>query len=61
MAEYTLKVRRYQPESGNGPYWEEFKVELDPSLSDLDGILQANDRDVGSLSTWYFRLEPRAP
>jgi succinate dehydrogenase / fumarate reductase, iron-sulfur subunit len=50
MAEYTLKVRRYQPESGEGPYWEEFKVELEPSLSVLDGILQAKDRDDGSLS-----------
>ena len=50
MAEYTLKVRRYQPESGEGAYWEEFKVELDPSLSVLDGLLQAKDRDDGSLS-----------
>jgi succinate dehydrogenase iron-sulfur subunit len=50
MAEYTLKVRRYQPESGEGPYWEEFKVDLDPTLSVLDGILQAKDRDDGSLS-----------
>jgi succinate dehydrogenase / fumarate reductase iron-sulfur subunit len=50
MAEYTLKVRRYQPESGGGPFWEEFKVDLDPSLSVLDGILQVKDRDDGSLS-----------
>ena len=50
MAEYTLKVRRYQPEADKGPYWEEFKVELDPSLAVLDGILQAKDRDDGSLS-----------
>src|SRR3954465_5295569 len=50
MATYTLKVRRYQPESGEGPYWEEFDVELDPSLSVLDGLLQAKDRDDGSLS-----------
>ncbi len=50
VAEYTLKVRRYQPESGDGPYWEEFKVELDPSLSVLDGLLQVRDRDDGSLS-----------
>jgi succinate dehydrogenase / fumarate reductase iron-sulfur subunit len=50
MAEYTLKVRRYQPESEKGPYWEEFKVELEPSLSVLDGLLQAKDRDDGSLS-----------
>ncbi|HEU4735792.1 MAG TPA: succinate dehydrogenase/fumarate reductase iron-sulfur subunit [Solirubrobacterales bacterium] len=50
MATYTLKVRRYQPESGEGPYWEEFNVDLDPSLSVLDGLLQAKDRDDGSLS-----------
>ncbi len=50
MAEYTLKVRRYQPDNDSGPYWEEFKVELDPSLAVLDGILQAKDRDDGSLS-----------
>ncbi len=50
MANYTLKVRRYQPESGEGPYWEEFDVDLDPSLSVLDGLLQAKDRDDGSLS-----------
>ena len=50
MADYTLKVRRFQPESGEGPYWEEFDVDLDPSLSVLDGLLQAKDRDDGSLS-----------
>jgi len=50
MAEYTIKVRRFQPESGQGPYWEEFSVELDPSLSVLDGLLQAKDRDDGSLA-----------
>jgi succinate dehydrogenase / fumarate reductase iron-sulfur subunit len=50
MATYTLKVRRYQPESGEGPYWEEFDVDLDPSLSVLDGLLQAKDRDDGSLA-----------
>ncbi|HET7484621.1 MAG TPA: succinate dehydrogenase iron-sulfur subunit [Solirubrobacterales bacterium] len=50
MATYTLKVRRYQPESGEAAYWEEFKVDLDPSLSVLDGLLQTKDRDDGSLS-----------
>ena len=50
MAEYTLKVRRFQPESGQGPYWESFDVDLDPTLSVLDGLLQAKDRDDGSLS-----------
>jgi succinate dehydrogenase / fumarate reductase iron-sulfur subunit len=50
MAEYTLKVRRFQPENEAGPYWEEFKVELDPSLAVLDGILQAKDHVDGSLT-----------
>ncbi|MGE5408608.1 MAG: succinate dehydrogenase/fumarate reductase iron-sulfur subunit [Syntrophothermus sp.] len=50
MADYTIKVRRFQPESGQGPYWEEFKVELEPSLSVLDGLLQAKDRDDGTLA-----------
>jgi succinate dehydrogenase iron-sulfur subunit len=50
MAEYTIKIRRFQPESGEGPYWEEFNVDLDPSLAVLDGLLQAKDRDDGSLA-----------
>jgi succinate dehydrogenase / fumarate reductase, iron-sulfur subunit len=50
LPEYTLQIRRYKPESGEGPYWETFDVELDESLSVLDGILQARDRDDGSLS-----------
>ncbi len=50
MAEYTLKVRRFKPEEERGPFWEEFKVELDPSLAVLDGLLQAKDRDDGSLA-----------
>ncbi len=50
MADFTLKVRRFQPEEREGPYWETFDVELDPTLSVLDGILQAKDRDDGSLA-----------
>src|SRR4051812_16820065 len=49
MPEYTLKVRRYQPESGEGPYWQEFTVDLDPDLSVLDGLLQVRDRQDGTL------------
>ncbi len=50
MSAYTLKVRRYQPEAAadetRGAYWETFDVDLDPTLSVLDGILQAkNDQD----------------
>jgi succinate dehydrogenase / fumarate reductase, iron-sulfur subunit len=49
MAEFTLKVRRYQPESGEGPYWQQYDVELDPTLSVLDGLLQVRDREDGTL------------
>ncbi|MFN2612347.1 MAG: succinate dehydrogenase/fumarate reductase iron-sulfur subunit [Solirubrobacterales bacterium] len=50
MPRYTLKVRRYQPESGDGPYWETFEVDLDSTLSVLDGLLQHKDRVDGSLA-----------
>ncbi len=50
MAEFTLKVRRFKPEEGQGPYWESFDVDLDPTLSVLDGLLQAKDREDGSLA-----------
>jgi succinate dehydrogenase / fumarate reductase iron-sulfur subunit len=50
MAGYTLKVRRFLPESGEGPRWQSFDVDLDPTLSVLDGLLQARDREDGSLA-----------
>jgi succinate dehydrogenase / fumarate reductase iron-sulfur subunit len=50
VAEFTLKVRRFKPEDQEGPYWESFDVDLDPTLSVLDGLLQAKDRDDGSLA-----------
>ena len=49
MAEFKLKVRRYQPESGQGPYWQQYDVELDHTLSVLDGLLQVRDREDGTL------------
>jgi succinate dehydrogenase / fumarate reductase iron-sulfur subunit len=49
MAEFQLKVRRYQPESGDPPYWQQYDVELDETLSVLDGLLQVRDREDGTL------------
>src|ERR671910_3624693 len=49
MAEFKLKVRRYQPETGDGPYWQQYHVELDETLSVLDGLLQVRDRQDGTL------------
>src|SRR5919112_6376100 len=50
MAEYALKIRRYDPESGEPAYWQEFNVELEPERSVLDGILQVRGDQDGSLA-----------
>src|SRR5215210_2810095 len=49
MPEYTLKLRRYSPETGTAAYWEEFTIDLDSKRSVLDGILQAKDLQDGSI------------
>jgi succinate dehydrogenase / fumarate reductase iron-sulfur subunit len=49
MAEYTLKLRRYDPESGEAPYYEEFEVELEPHRSVLEAILQVKAQQDGSV------------
>src|SRR4051794_22284337 len=50
MADYTVKVRRFQPETGDGPYWESFDVELEESLSVLDALLHARSDQDGTLA-----------
>src|ERR687885_1125874 len=47
---FTLRVRRFDPESGRAPYWQDFPVELEPERSVLDGILQAKGDQDGSLA-----------
>src|SRR4051812_20554456 len=49
MAAYTLKLRRYLPDTGEAPYWQQFEIDLDGTRSVLDGILQAKDREDGSI------------
>jgi succinate dehydrogenase / fumarate reductase, iron-sulfur subunit len=49
MPEYTLRIRRYHPESGDAAHWQDFPVQLDGHRSVLDGILQARDRIDGSI------------
>src|SRR3954454_23513925 len=49
MAEFTLKLRRYDPESGQPPYWDEHTIELEGHRSVLEGILQAKARFDGSI------------
>jgi succinate dehydrogenase / fumarate reductase iron-sulfur subunit len=49
MAEFTLRLRRYDPESGQPPYWAEYNVDLEPHRSVLEGILQAKAETDGSI------------
>ncbi|MDX6728929.1 MAG: succinate dehydrogenase / fumarate reductase, iron-sulfur subunit, partial [Baekduia sp.] len=46
---FTLRIRRYDPESGEAPYWAEHTIELEPHRSVLEGILQAKGRFDGSI------------
>jgi succinate dehydrogenase / fumarate reductase iron-sulfur subunit len=50
VPDYTLKIRRYDPESGEPAYWQDFTVDLPPERSVLDGILRIRDEEDGSLS-----------
>jgi succinate dehydrogenase / fumarate reductase iron-sulfur subunit len=49
MAAFTLKLRRFDPESGEAPYWDEHTVELEPHRSVLEGILTAKAEHDGSI------------
>jgi succinate dehydrogenase / fumarate reductase, iron-sulfur subunit len=50
MAEFTLRIRRYDPESGQPPYWAEYSVDLEPHRSVLEGILTAKGETDGSIA-----------
>ena len=47
--EFSFRIRRYDPESGEAPYWDEHTIELAPHRSVLEAILQAKDRFDGSI------------
>jgi succinate dehydrogenase / fumarate reductase, iron-sulfur subunit len=49
MAEFTLQIRRYDPEAGTAPYWDQHTIDLEPHRSVLEGILQARARFDGSI------------
>jgi succinate dehydrogenase / fumarate reductase, iron-sulfur subunit len=49
MSGYTLRIRRYDPESGAPPHWADYRVELEGHRSVLDGILEAKAREDGSI------------
>ena len=47
--QFKLRLRRYDPESGQAPYWDEHQIELEPHRSVLEGILQARAKFDGSI------------
>ncbi len=49
MPEYLLKIRRYDPQSGQAAYWDEHRVELAESQSVLDAILKVRADVDGSI------------
>ena len=49
MPEYLLKIRRYDPKSGQAAYWDEHAVELAETQSVLDAILKIRDEVDGSV------------
>ena len=49
MPEYTLKIRRYDPQSGQAAHWEEHTVDMGAKQSVLDAILQIKDDEDGSI------------
>jgi succinate dehydrogenase / fumarate reductase iron-sulfur subunit len=49
VPEYLLKIRRYDPQSGQAAYWDEHRVELGESQSVLDAILKVRDEVDGSV------------
>ncbi len=50
MPDYTLKVRRFDPESGEPAYWQQVTVDLAPERSVLDAILKYKGDEDASLA-----------
>jgi succinate dehydrogenase / fumarate reductase, iron-sulfur subunit len=49
VPEYLLKIRRFDPTSGEAAYWDEHSVELGGRNSVLDAILKVRDEVDGSV------------
>jgi succinate dehydrogenase / fumarate reductase iron-sulfur subunit len=50
VPEYLLKIRRFDPKSGEAAYWDEHSVDLDGRQSVLDAILKVRNDVDGSIS-----------
>ena len=49
MPDFTLKIRRYLPETGEAAFWQEYTVDLEGHRSVLEGILTARAEQDGTI------------
>ncbi len=49
MSEYTLRIRRYDPQSSEAAHWDEHTVDLRPHDSVLDAVLRVKGEVDGSI------------
>ena len=49
MPEYTLRIRRFDPQSGEAAFWDEHTVDMPETQSVLDAILNIRDEKDGSI------------
>jgi succinate dehydrogenase / fumarate reductase iron-sulfur subunit len=49
VPEYTLRIRRYDPQSDQAHHWDEHSVQMDEHHSVLDAILKIKDEQDGSI------------
>jgi succinate dehydrogenase / fumarate reductase iron-sulfur subunit len=49
MPDYTLRIRRYNPEMGEAAYWEDHTVEMKSHSSVLEAILEVKAKQDGSI------------
>ena len=65
MPDYSLKIRRYNPESGQPAYWQQFDVDLPAVAPARPPAPRASDWMVGgvvlgeAILLSYFKLRSR--
>src|SRR5213076_1724259 len=50
MPQYTLRIRRFDPRSGEAAYWDEHSIDMEEHNSVLDGILHVKNERDGSIA-----------
>ncbi len=50
MKRYIFRIKRFNPETDQAPYWQDFEVKLEPMERLLDGLLRIKEEQDGSLT-----------